>query len=229
MKQSTVDIPHLRPRERILETAARLFYECGVRSVGIDRILEESGAAKASFYRYFPSKDALVEAYLRQRHERWMGWFAARLRALCVERGYALRRIADALGEWFHEPDFRGCAFINATAEGSLAPASISVVQTHKTDLQREVEVLAAQLGHPDPRASGARALLVIEGAIIRAQMTGDAGEAENAAHLLDLLEVSPRRPRQGRSRNTDEQALPLARVGGRKTVRPGQTGSSRS
>jgi AcrR family transcriptional regulator len=221
MKQSTVDLPRLRPRERILETAARLFYESGVRSVGIDRILEESGAAKASFYRYFPSKDALVEAYLRQRHERWMGWFAARLRALCAERGYALRRIADALGEWFREPDFRGCAFINATAEGSLAPASISVVQTHKMDLRREVEALAAHLGHANPQASGARALLVIEGAIIRAQMTGDAGEAENAAHLLDLLDGLQKRPRRRRGSKSLEQATALARDRGRKTVRP--------
>ena len=206
MKQSIVDLSRLRPRERILETAARLFYESGVRSIGIDRILEESGAAKASFYRYFPSKDALVEAYLRQRHEHWMGWFTARLQALCAKRGNALRRIADALGEWFREPDFRGCAFINAMAEGSLAPACISVVQTHKVALKREIEALATRLGHPNPGATGALALIVIEGAIIRAQMTGRPGEAENAGFLLDLLDGSPREVRRTRSSNSAEQ-----------------------
>ena len=222
MKQSTVDLSRLRPRERILETAARLFYESGVRSVGIDRILEESGAAKASFYRHFPSKDALVEAYLRQRHERWMSWFSARLLALCAERGYALRRLADALGEWFREPDFRGCAFINATAEGALAPGSISVVQAHKVDLKSEIEALATYLGHPSPPATGAHALLVIEGAIVRAQMTGNAGEADNAAHLLDLLDSVPRKPHQRRSSKSSKQVSALVRDHDRKTVRPG-------
>ena len=62
-------------RERILQTALKLFYENGIRATGIDRIIAESGVAKMSFYRYFPSKTDLVAEYLRNLNDLWMEWF----------------------------------------------------------------------------------------------------------------------------------------------------------
>jgi len=176
------------PRERILETAMRLFYAEGIRAVGIDRLIAESQVAKASFYRHFPSKDDLVLAFLRRRHERWMAWFAGRLAARCEAQGDAMERVAEVLGEWFAEDGFRGCAFINTLAEGSARGEAISVVQSHKDELQDTLQALAQRCRHPRPAQAAQEALLVVEGAIVRAQMTGDARVAETARRLLQRI-----------------------------------------
>src|ERR1700689_888129 len=107
------------PRERLLEAASELFYAEGVQSVGIDRVIERAGVAKASLYSTFGSKEQLVCAYLDARHAQTLG----RLRAAVdtvedpVERILA---VFDAQAELFRAPDFHGCAFTAATAE---APA----------------------------------------------------------------------------------------------------------
>ena len=175
----------LEPRQRILETAMRLFYADGIRAVGIDRLIAESQVAKASFYRHFPSKDDLVLAFLRLQHKRWMNWFAGRLEARCAAAGPAMERAAEVLREWFEEPDFRGCAFINTLAEGSAQGEAISVVQSHKDELQDCLLALARRCGHPQPERAAEDALLIVEGAIVRAHMTGDAGAADVARRLL--------------------------------------------
>lgn len=188
-------------RERILATACRLFYQNGIRATGIDRIIAESGVAKMSFYRNFPSKKDLVLAFLRWRHDFWMDWFTRRVDALRRERPAAgLAVMASALREWFEEPGFRGCAFINAAAETvDDAGEVLRLVQEHKQSLCDYIRTLM-----PDPADAGSgevarMALLVIDGAIVRAQITGDAGAAAGEAEaLLSLLEreaVSVRMP----------------------------------
>jgi len=184
----TPDLAVLEPRERILETAMRLFYAEGIRAVGIDRLIAESRVAKASFYRHFPSKEHLALAFLHHRHERWMAWFARRLEARCAEHGVAMERAAEVLREWFEEPDFRGCAFINTLAEGSAQGEAISVVQSHKDELQDCLQALARRCGHPRPVQAAEEALLIVEGAIVRAHMTGDAGAADVAGRLLQRV-----------------------------------------
>ena len=71
---ATVDIRTLPARERVLATALALFYRDGIRATGIDRVIAEAGVTKVTFYRHFPSKDALVVAFLESRHERWMAY-----------------------------------------------------------------------------------------------------------------------------------------------------------
>jgi AcrR family transcriptional regulator len=178
--------PDASPRERIVETALRLFYAHGVRAVGIDRIIAESEVAKASFYRYFPSKDDLVVAFLRLRHDRWMAWFVASLETRCAAKGPDFERVAEVLREWFEEPTFRGCAFINAMSEGGHSGEAVSVVQSHKDELQDCLFALARRIGHPQPRRAAEEALLITEGAIVRAHMTGDVkGTVDTTARLL--------------------------------------------
>ncbi len=181
-------IDELPAPERILETAVRLFYAEGTRAVGIDRIIAESGVAKASFYRHYPSKDDLVLAYLRLRHQRWMASFADRLEALCASRGNGFERVAEVLQEWFAEPDFRGCAFINLLAEGGPAGEAFSVAQSHKDELQDCLLALAQRIGHARPRQAAEEALMITEGSIVRAQMTGDITAAAVARRLLARL-----------------------------------------
>jgi AcrR family transcriptional regulator len=155
----------LPPRERILRTAHDLFYRDGIRATGIDRVIAESGVAKVTFYRQFPSKDDLVLAYLDFRHERWMAWFIDAL----ARHGGHVGAIAPALAEWFHSGDYRGCAFLNSVGELAPAlPAVLDAARRHKQDMTAAV----ARLMRPAPgRARLARALaLAIDGAIVQAQ-----------------------------------------------------------
>lgn len=172
-------------RERMLRVASELFYANGIKAVGVDRIIADSGVAKASFYRHFPSKDDLVNAFLVRRHLNWMNWFVSRLGELCLDTAPRLEAVADVLEEWFREPGFRGCAFINAAAEGGLNAQSTSVVQTHKSELLECLIALAKGARLRDPRATGEAALLIVEGAIVRAQVSGDPRVAKTAKRLL--------------------------------------------
>jgi AcrR family transcriptional regulator len=167
-------------RERILATASRLFYQEGLRATGIDRIIAESGVAKMSFYRHFPSKADLVRAFLQARHSAWMSWFTEAVENRLESHGFAA--IAGALAEWFAQPDFRGCAFINTVAEaGGDYPLAID----HKRELESFVAALAERLGFSAPALAAAQAMIVIEGMIVRAQMGEIAGLEENASLML--------------------------------------------
>jgi len=153
-------------KDRILSTALRLFYQDGIRATGIDKIIAESGVAKMSFYRHFPSKNDLIRAFLEARHEIWMGRFRAAVERRLPKDGFAA--LAYALSDWFAEADFRGCAFINTVAEaGREFPQAVE----HKRDLETYVRELAGRLSLPAPDRVAGKAMIVIEGAIVRAQM----------------------------------------------------------
>lgn len=175
-------------RERMLQVAGELFYANGLKAVGVDRIIADSGVAKASFYRHYPSKDDLVNAFLLRRHSNWMNWFVSRLGELCLATGPRLEAVADVLEEWFREPGFRGCAFINASAEGGLSAQNTRVVQAHKAELLECLVALAKGARLREPRATGEAALLIVEGAIVRAQVSGDPRAAKVARRLLTCL-----------------------------------------
>ena len=99
----------LPPRQRILLTAHDLFYRDGVRATGIDRIISESGVAKVTFYRHFPSKNELIEAFLAYRHEQWLSWFSQSLTQYVEQFGDVLPALVPCLEEWFSDPHYRGC------------------------------------------------------------------------------------------------------------------------
>lgn len=178
-------------RDRILYTAMGLFYREGVRAVGIDRIIAEAETAKATFYRHFKSKDDLVLDYLRLRHEMWMHWFLERLETACAVDGPAFEQVAHVLADWFAEPDFRGCSFINVLSEGVPSGEVLNLVQSHKADLQDALQALAQGIGHLEPVEAAEEALMIVEGAIVRAQMTSDASIPWVAARLLKRLDLA--------------------------------------
>ncbi len=162
-------------RERILDTSMRLFYQDGIRATGIDKIIAESGVAKMSFYRNFPSKTDLVAAFLHKRHENWMAWFTSEVEAKLANSNAGLEVIADVLRLWFKQPDFRGCAFINTVAEsGSSEGDQLRIARDHKLQLETYIEKLASRMGMRKPKEIAASAMIVIEGAIIRAQIMGN-------------------------------------------------------
>jgi len=189
MKISSSPGANASARERILYTATRLFYEQGIRATGIDRIIAESNVAKASFYRQFPAKEELVQAVLNHRHEAWMAWFEGSLTARSARGTPSLALIADVLDEWFTEPEFRGCAFINALAEGSVSVVVAEIARAHKEVLAEYLRGYITKLGHRAPKQTAQIVLMIIEGAIVRAQMTGDgAGQAAVARALLKAI-----------------------------------------
>jgi AcrR family transcriptional regulator len=163
-------------RERILHTAHELFYRDGVRATGVDRVIAESGVTKVTFYRHFPSKNDLVRAYLAYRHTRWMAWFTDAL----ARHGDGADAIVPAVDEWFRDPRFRGCAFINSVGElGGTLPDVVEIARSHKQDM---AAAIAAVLPPSRQRAKIAQAVaLAIDGAIVRAQFDSSPDAALSA------------------------------------------------
>lgn len=163
-------------RERILRTAHDLFYRDGIRATGVDRLIAESGVAKLTFYRHFASKDELVRAFLEYRHARWMAWFVDALGRHGAHQGRGVQALVDALEEWFRDPGFRGCAFVNSVVEvGASVDGALDIARQHKLEME---QVIGELLPAGPARAAWARTLgLAVDGAVVRAQM----GEVEAA------------------------------------------------
>lgn len=181
-------------RERILDTAARLFYRDGYRATGIDRIIAESGVAKMSLYRHFASKNDLIFEYLQRRHEFWMDWFETDVRQRLAQRPN-LDVLADTLGEWFGGEDFRGCAFINMVAESGGGagddPRLLEQAVSHKASLQDFARTVAKELGLSNPAEVAEEAILCIEGMIVRAQTTHDEAVVSAGRRTLTRLHAA--------------------------------------
>ena len=111
------DTPAQPARERILDTAFRLFYARGPRGVGVDTVIAESGVAKATLYKHFPRKDELVLAYLDKVDQTWFGQLRAAARAAGDDPRAQLVGMFDALASAARREGYHGCAFINAAAE----------------------------------------------------------------------------------------------------------------
>jgi AcrR family transcriptional regulator len=177
-------------RDRILETAARLFYQDGFRATGIDRIIAESGVAKMSLYRNFASKDELIKAFLDLRHDMWMRWFVEEVEVRFAERA-TLAVIAQALGAWFAQDDFRGCSFINVVAEAGSAgdPGHLQQAMSHKQALEQYIAELAERLRLTSPSDVAAQTMLCVEGMIVRYQIMHDMTVVDTGWRLLTTIE----------------------------------------
>jgi AcrR family transcriptional regulator len=182
--------PALPARDRILQTAHDLFYSEGVRATGIDRIIAESGVAKLTFYRHFPSKNDLVLAFLDYRHQRWMAWFHESL----ARHGGTPLALVQAMAEWFASPGFRGCAFLNTSGElGGAVPEVLAITRRHKDDVVAAIEAL---LPRRKGRHADALALCVaMDGAIVRAAFDADAALALRALRTVVLALVAADTP----------------------------------
>ena len=155
-------------KEKILHAAHHLFYACGIKATGIDRIIEASQVTKVTFYRHFPSKNTLILSYLEYRHRLWIEWFS---KELAAHPGRCAEALAATLYRWFSEADFRGCAFINATAEsGELIDDIKRITRNHKQEM---MEIISRQFALSDSDDIESLALL-IDGAIVQAQMGRD-------------------------------------------------------
>ncbi len=187
------DVAVSSPRERILDAASVAFYRRGIRAVGVDSVIAEAGVAKATLYRHFPSKDALVQAFLERRDRRWRAWFEEAVDRLAPDPAARPLAVFDALGEWFASDDFRGCAFINAAVEitdpGHPARAA---VREHERRLADHLLRLCREAGLDDPEGASAALFLLVEGAIVCALVEGDGAAAARAQTAAERLLGGP-------------------------------------
>ena len=176
-------------RDRILETAYDLFSRHGIRAVGVDRIVAESGVAKMSLYRHFPSKDDLVLTFLQERERRWTNdWLRAEVESRGATAGQRMLAIFDVFGEWFLIEDFEGCSFINVLLE--FDDRSYRVRQAsveHLSNIREFLRELAADAGAGDSDALAHQWHILMKGSIVAAG-EGDHLAARRAREIGHLL-----------------------------------------
>src|SRR3954462_6253595 len=169
-------------RQRILETADRLFYQDGIRAVGIDRIIAEAGVAKMSLYKHFPSKDDLILAVLQHREQGVLEFFRSAMERHAKKLKTPLRAFFAALKDFFESPGFRGCPFQNAAVElaDPTHPGS-EFVRGHKQRFSEFLRGLVEEtMGKAAARVAPAVSVLV-EGAIVTAVIQGKPDAADVA------------------------------------------------
>ena len=170
-------------RQRLLHTASALFYAEGIRAVGVDRVIEEAGVTRATFYRHFPSKDDLVVAYLRL--------VSAAVRDIAGdEPGEArLRRTVGTMADTICAPGFRGCSFINAAAEFADPQSPVHRAVTEHRDWLTETFVAdLAAVGHPSPDVAAAHLMMLRDGAMVAGYLADPAVAQATLSRGLDAV-----------------------------------------
>jgi AcrR family transcriptional regulator len=183
-------------RERLLAAANELFYDEGVHTVGIDRVIEHAGVAKASLYNTFGSKEELIRAYLETRHAS----IAERITQALGRYGNPRDRLLgvfEAQGELFTEPGYHGCAFVSASAESHPGDRIEQAADAYRGWVRALFTDLAGQAGAPDPQALARQLHLLYDGSGLSARMDHDPSAAvaarAAAATLVDAaLDTAP-------------------------------------
>ena len=168
-------------KERILETADKLFYLKGIRAIGVDTIAAEIGISKRTLYNHFPSKDALISAYLERRFvqprpsdkpavEQILGTF-------------------DSLERRFSTKDFRGCPFVNAVAEVGTESKSVrKIAAAFKESRRLWFRDLLIQTGVGDPEGLATQLVLLVDGSIAQDLVRDDPKMARAAKEAAKVL-----------------------------------------
>jgi AcrR family transcriptional regulator len=156
--------------------------------VGVDELIERAKVAKATLYRYFPSKEDLVDAFLQRREELWtLGWVEAEARRRGGRPEEQLLAIFDLFDEWFHRDDFEGCSFVNVMLElGPRHPAGQASVQ-HIETVRAFLRELAVQAGLAEPDGFALSWHILMKGSIVLAS-AGDIDAAQRAKEMGTVL-----------------------------------------
>lgn len=174
-------------RERLLQSADALFYREGIHVVGIDRILAESGVAKASLYGTFKSKDELVRAYLEDRFKALSERIGARVAQAGGGRAGILAVFDDFVDRVTAGPAYRGCPFIRACAEGGDEPGSAQEVSAAFRRWRRELfQRLAEEDGLPSAPTVGQQLSVIYDGAAVAVAMDHDPGAASAVREMVE-------------------------------------------
>ncbi|HEX7837578.1 MAG TPA: helix-turn-helix domain-containing protein, partial [Kofleriaceae bacterium] len=180
--------PEGSARDRLLAAATELFYEEGIHTVGIDRVIERAGVAKASLYSTFGSKDELVRAYLQGRAIARQTRISQRIARHDAPRERLLA-IFDLLVEAVAAPTYRGCAFVNASAEGPRGETPVTQVSSESRAWVHELFIqLAREAGASAPELLGRQLVVLYDGGMVGAAMDRDPGAAAQARAMAEAL-----------------------------------------
>lgn len=173
-------------RDTVVRAADELFYARGVQSVGMDAVREASGLPLKRIYGLFSSKDELVLAVIAHRRSTWERGLAAATERAADARGRVLA-VFDFLEEWFRDPDFRGCGFINVYGElGGCSGEVADAVRSQKEAFQEHVGRMVADAGLPEHLAP--QIALLAEGAQTTAAISGSPDAAREARIAAEAL-----------------------------------------
>jgi AcrR family transcriptional regulator len=183
-------------RQRLIEAAVRRFYRDGFRNVGIDQVFSDVGISKTAFYKHFESKDDLMLAALEMQN----GWLQETFRAMIRERGGPtaigqLHAVLDVVEHIIESDDYQGCIFINVAMEFPLPhePAHMAASR-NKQSMQDIVLALAEKADADDPQALAEELCLIMEGAYVTRQVTGNK-DTVNIARRVARLTIASRCP----------------------------------
>ena len=175
-------------RERLLAAADELFYTEGVNSVGIDHVIKRAGVARASLYNTFGSKDELVRAYLRGRHTQTRERMARELHTRYRTPSERLVGVFEVQGQIFAEPDFRGCAFMCASAESDTSEVVEKATEEYRLWVHSLFLDLAYAADAADPETLARQLVLIYDGAGVSAWLDHSPSVAKAAAGIAKVL-----------------------------------------
>jgi AcrR family transcriptional regulator len=208
-------------RDRLIHKAIDLFYRHGFNAVGLDRVLDEVGVTKTTFYKHFESKDDLMVQALRQRDEWEMqSWNRAVKQIAGDDPRAQLLGLLDVLDLWFNDPMYGGCIFINAAAEFPDPNDPVhKVAAEHKRKARDGFRDLAQAAGAEDPETFADRYAMLFEGTLIMRHVyhRNDAARMAKTMAQKLLEEFIPTKPSPDRStprrarrpRRTKQQPAP--------------------
>lgn len=178
-------------REKILATAERLIYEKGINATSMEALVHTSGVARKSIYRHFINKDDVAVAALAAHDKRWMSWFRHETEHVDDPITRVLHMF-DVLADWCASSEFKGCAFINTACEVGDADAAVCLVsKAHKKKLLDYVLTTCKQLDCAQPDVLARQLLILMDGAITVAKVTGEIDAAQNAQAVARVLLAS--------------------------------------
>jgi AcrR family transcriptional regulator len=176
-------------RERLIETAIELFYQEGIRAIGIDTVVARSGVSKSSLYRTFTSKEELIAAFAEEQNRRfWQWWDETTTRHANAPRKQ-IEALFEGIAEQIANPHFRGCPFINlATEFPDRQHPGTAIACTNKKEVCKRLRVFARALGARDPRQLSDQLALLIDGAYGHAVTLGATGLRRELVEMATLL-----------------------------------------
>ena len=179
--------PRLSARERLLAAADELFYENGINLVGIDRIIEHAGVAKASLYDTFGSKEELIRCYLKARSERRQARLRERM-AQFQSPWDKILSVFDFLSEAVAQPNYRGCAFQRAGAEAGAGTTIKGACDDSRAWMRAQFAELAREAGARDPDSLSRQLVILYDGAATAAHVDRDLDAPKAARALAERL-----------------------------------------
>ena len=176
-------MPASQRRDHLIDTAIALFGESGFHATGIDTILERAGVSKKTLYRHFRSKEELILAALKKHDGEFRNGFMRQVEARATSPRGRLLAVFDVAEAWFHQNSFYGCMFINAVGEYSAADTPIrQACKDFKAMMRGYIARLCRELDAPDPEGLAEELALLLEGAIVTAQVSQQRARAAQVA-----------------------------------------------